>query len=80
MKVYRISEAEANQLRGNQFDTDSYFNPIQDADGLWFISEEEVMYLKKAEYNWIKSKTKVDYKSKDIGDEPPKDGKEIKPK
>jgi hypothetical protein len=39
--VYPVTEAQAAQLRGQQFAPDSFFNPIQDAVGVWFISAEE---------------------------------------
>ena len=70
IKVYRITEAEADLLRGQEFDTDSYFNPTLDADGFWFISDEEVKGLKKSEFDWIKNKTKVDWKNKDKDKDP----------
>ena len=64
-KVYKITEAEAIQLRGREFDTDSYFNPIQDRDGYWVISKEEVLNLKKTEFNFLLNKEEITYKNKD---------------
>ena len=42
MQVHLLTQEQAEQLNGQQYATDSYFNPIQDADGNWIISIEEV--------------------------------------
>jgi len=39
--VYPISQVQAASLRGQLYAPDSYFNPIQDGSGQWFISPEE---------------------------------------
>ena len=33
---------QKNEIQGQQFAPDSYFNPIQDADYNWVISNEEM--------------------------------------
>jgi hypothetical protein len=42
MNVYKLTEEQKDQLVGQKWDIDTFFNPTQDADGNWFISEEEV--------------------------------------
>ena len=39
-----ITENQKNILIGKQFETDSYFNPIQDLNLNWVISEIEYYY------------------------------------
>ena len=41
-QVAKISEEEKDKLIGRQFMTDVYFNPIQDLNGNWVISSEEI--------------------------------------
>ena len=42
MKVRQITTEQKDQLIGQTWDGVQYFNPTQDADGNWFISNEEV--------------------------------------
>lgn len=39
-----ITEIQKNILVGKQFETDSFFNPIQDLNDNWIISEIEYYY------------------------------------
>jgi len=41
MNGYKISITEKNQLKGNEMLKGSYYNPVQDINGDWFIFEEE---------------------------------------
>lgn len=41
-KMYKISIETANLLKGKTFAKDMIFNPVQDVNGDWFISKEEV--------------------------------------
>jgi hypothetical protein len=40
--VYKLTEEQKGQLVGQTWDGVQYFNPTQDVDGNWFISQEEV--------------------------------------
>ena len=42
MKVRQITTEQKDLLIGQSWDGIQYFNPTQDADGNWFISNEEV--------------------------------------
>lgn len=42
MKVRQLTEQQKDQLVGQTYDGVQYFNPVQDADGNWVISNEEV--------------------------------------
>ena len=39
---------------GQQYTTDSYFNPIQDLNNNWVISIEEMEYCTNVDYLWVK--------------------------
>jgi len=41
IKAILITSQQAEELKGQNFAPDSKFNPIQDANGNWFISLEE---------------------------------------
>ena len=43
MEGYKISITEKNQLEGTEMSTGSYYNPVEDINGEWFIFEEEYM-------------------------------------
>ena len=51
MEVGLLTVEQKDLLVGQQFDVDSYFNPIQDADDNWIISLEEIKYCNKEEFN-----------------------------
>jgi len=42
MKVKKITTEQKDLLIGQTWDGVQYFNPTQDANGNWFISNEEV--------------------------------------
>ena len=44
-QVAKITEQQAQELIGQEFAPDSFFHPIQDADGYWVVSVEESAYL-----------------------------------
>ena len=59
MKVYLLTEAQANSLRTVEYIVDNLFNPIVDADGNYIITKEEVNQSKIA---WVKRLPQIDYK------------------
>ena len=61
--VYMLTEEQANQLKGVEYTTDMTFNPIQDADGNWIISREEVS---TTTIDWVKELPAIEYNPKVI--------------
>lgn len=51
MRLLTILQKE--QLLGQLFDGVQRFNPVQDINGDWFISKEEVSQTTVEEFNWI---------------------------
>ena len=41
--MYSIDEIQKEEIEGVLFALDSYFNPVQDINGFWFISDIEVL-------------------------------------
>lgn len=46
-----ITESQKNILIGQTFDGVQFFNPVQDANGNWVISEEEI---NNSSLEWLK--------------------------
>lgn len=61
--VYMLTEEQANQLKGVEYTTDMTFNPIQDANGKWIISVEEVS---TSTIDWVKELPAIEYNPKVI--------------
>ena len=49
---------------GQQYTTDSYFNPIQDLNDNWIISIEEMEYCANVDYLWVKNLDLIIYEPK----------------
>jgi hypothetical protein len=56
--VYQLTPEQAEQLTGVQYVTDMTFNPIQDANGIWIISSEEVS---STTIDWVKELPAIEY-------------------
>jgi len=61
IKGYKISKTQKDLLVNKEFNVDSYFNPIQDIDGSWFIFKEEVEQCTNQEFEWLKDLTLSDF-------------------
>jgi hypothetical protein len=58
MTVAKLTQAQANQLRGVEVVADNFFNPIQDKHGQWIISLEEV---EQCSIEWVKNLPQITY-------------------
>jgi predicted protein tyrosine phosphatase len=56
--VYQLTPEQAEQLRGVQYVADMTFNPIQDANDNWVISQEEVS---STTIDWVKELPAIEY-------------------
>lgn len=59
MKVRQLTIEEKNQLINQTWDGVQYFNPCLDADGNWFISNEEVNGC--TTIAWLSTLPEIDY-------------------
>ena len=55
IQVAILTETQKNQLVGNQFSPDCYFNPIQDNNDNWVISTIEVTNCDNQEFMWVQN-------------------------
>ena len=66
IKVGLLTEEQKNQLVGQLYAPDSYFNPIQDDSDNWVISTQEIDFCVNSEFDWVKTLSLIDYISKPI--------------
>ena len=61
IQVRLLTESQALSLKGKQFRTEQYFNPIQDANGNWVISNDEVIQCVNPTVMWVNELPVIDY-------------------
>jgi hypothetical protein len=66
-----LTEVQKDELVGQQYTADSYFNPIQDADYNWVISVEEMEYCTNPTFAWVKDLDLIPYNPKPAPPFPP---------
>lgn len=64
IQVGLLTIEQKDQLVGQLYDDDSYFNPIQDIDDNWIISVEEMEQCINPEYLWVKDLELIPYEPK----------------
>jgi hypothetical protein len=64
IQVGLLTESQKNELVGQLYDEDSYFNPIQDIEDNWIISVEEMEFCVNPEFMWVKTLPLIEYKPK----------------
>jgi hypothetical protein len=62
IEVYQLTPEQADQLKGVQYVADMTFNPIEDANGNWIISIEEV---NSTTIDWVKELPKIEFVPKE---------------
>jgi hypothetical protein len=66
-----LTEDQKNQLTGQLYTDDSYFNPIQDAEDNWVISTEEIQFCTNPDFLWVKDLPLILYNPKPSPPSPP---------
>jgi hypothetical protein len=64
IQVALLTESQKNELLGQLYDEDSYFNPIQDISDQWIISVEEMEFCVNPIFQWVKDLPLIEYKPK----------------
>jgi hypothetical protein len=70
-QVGLLTESQKNELVGQLYDEDSYFNPIQDDFDNWIISIEEMDFCVNPEFQWVKDLPLIEYVPKPSPPFPP---------
>ena len=63
-QVGLLTETQKYELTGQWYAPDSYFNPIEDADNNWVISQEEMQQCVNPDFLWVKDLPLIEYKPK----------------
>ena len=56
-----LTEVQKNELVGQWYASDSYFNPIQDINDNWVISVEEMNQNVNTSFDWVKQLPLIPY-------------------
>lgn len=68
MMVGLLTLEQKEDITGQQYVQDSYFNPIQDIDDNWIISVEEMQQNVNPAVAWVKDLPLIEYKPKPTPD------------
>jgi hypothetical protein len=52
-----ITQEQKDLLIGQRFDGIQFFNPVQDIDNNWCISQEEINQCTNVDFQWVKDLT-----------------------
>jgi hypothetical protein len=66
IQVGLLTIAQKDELVGQMYAPDSYFNPIETANAEWVISTQEMEYCVNPEYMWVKDLTLIEYVPKEV--------------
>lgn len=61
MMVAKLTQEQAEQLKGLEYTRDNKFNPIQDINDNWIISLEEV---EQCDIEWVKTLPLIEFEPK----------------
>ena len=64
IQVGLLTEVQKDELIGQLYDEDSYFNPIQDLNDNWIISVEEIDQNVNPSFDWVKELPLIPYEPK----------------
>ena len=59
-----LTELQKDELIGQLYAPDSYFNPIQDLNDNWVISIEEIEQTVNPDFLWVKDLEMIPYEPK----------------
>ncbi len=59
-----LTEIQKDELVGQMYAPDSFFNPIQDLNDNWVISVEEMEYCVNPDFMWVKELELIIYEPK----------------
>jgi hypothetical protein len=61
IQVGLLTIEQKDELVGQWYDSDSFFNPIQDANDNWIISTEEIDQCINPDLLWVKDLPLIEY-------------------
>jgi hypothetical protein len=64
IQVGLLTLSQKEELTGQLYDSDSYFNPIQDINDNWIISVEEIDQNENQLLSWVKDLPLIPFEPK----------------
>lgn len=64
MKVGLLTTKQKELIEGKEFAKDSLFNPIQDSNEKWVVSEQEISQITDLNFEWLKELPLVEFTPK----------------
>ena len=64
IQVGLLTEIQKDELVGQMYDEDSYYNPILDLNDNWIISIEEIEQTVNPNFLWVKELPLIPYEPK----------------
>jgi hypothetical protein len=64
IQVGLLTLSQKEELLGQLYDPDSYFNPIQDINDNWIISVEEIEQCENSLFLWVKDLPLIPFEPK----------------
>jgi len=64
IQVGLLTEVQKDELQGQWYAPDSYFNPIQDVNDNWIISQEEMQQNVNPSFDWVRDLPLIPYEPK----------------
>jgi hypothetical protein len=61
IQVGLLTIEQKDELVGQWYAPDSYFNPVEDADNNWVISQEEMNQCVNPDFLWVKELPLIEY-------------------
>lgn len=63
MEGIKLTIEQKEQIQGVFFNDNTFFNCVQDINNDWFvfISEDDKLYLRNTEFEWLNNETEVTY-------------------
>jgi hypothetical protein len=58
---YKLTTTQAEELKGQEFALDQYFNPVPNIDGVCFIFDGEVEGCVNEGFMWVKELPTAEY-------------------
>jgi hypothetical protein len=60
-----LTQSQKDEITGQWYAPDSYFNPLEDINDNWIISIEEMDQCVNPDFLWVKDLPLIEYKPKD---------------
>jgi hypothetical protein len=60
-QVAIITQEQSDLIRGQEYATASYFNPVKDCNDKWIITIQEIEQTTNPEYLWVKDLGLIDW-------------------